>query len=231
MVYIYRWLYTPRGVAVLYVPLKNQHLLRTTLATSWGFIPASADADVPSGQHKSAFETLFEQTATDDDSPYFTIPTALCFRQDVCRGEDAIYTYLEKLSQEGSDAIASILGTEVLSDPEGDLRRCALATVRLPLDITAHEGAPQRKKISPYRPLTPQEMSTALEWIQSMLVNKYNTMVPLFEYAGAVWLRVSAQIYLEKRDYEWLGGVLRGLCERVGKRDVDFGKVLLQGKF
>jgi PERQ amino acid-rich with GYF domain-containing protein len=199
----------------LYVPLKNQHLLRTTLPTSWGFIdtPAAESAN----QGKSAFEILFEWTATEDDAPYFCIPTALQFIQKVCGGEAAIFAYLERLARHGSDAIAHILGTEVMTDPQGDLRRCAMSTIRLPLSIA---GGSNEFAKELYPVLAPADVSPALAWIQSKLIRDYKTTVPLFEYSGNLWVRVSAQIYLEKGDYIWLGEILKTLCERVGKEHV-----------
>ncbi|KAH2316256.1 hypothetical protein KXV26_005039, partial [Aspergillus fumigatus] len=117
------WLYTPRGSAILYVPLRNQHLIRTTLPTSWGFIPSpDSPTTAPSlmrssGSGKSAFEELFEFVATTDDTAYLCVPAALKFRSQVCGGEDRIYTYLEKLAMEAGNIVAAALGTEVMQEP------------------------------------------------------------------------------------------------------------------
>ncbi|KAL1965525.1 hypothetical protein VTN77DRAFT_5608 [Rasamsonia byssochlamydoides] len=256
----HKWLFTPRGCAVLYVPLRNQHLLRTTLPTSWGFIPAAASLDAPSpvaDDNKSAFELLFERTATTDDAAYFTVPDAIRFRQEVCGGEDRIYMYLETLAREAGDIIAAALGTEVLQEPGlkpgevSQLRRCAMATVRLPLAYYEEDTA-QANNIqpnnhnnsssssngngSPYPPLTTPESLTALTWLQSTLINEHSTMVPIIRYGGYFWVRVSAQVYLQRSDFEWLAGILREVCERVGRREFvegrggEGGDVKIQGK-
>jgi hypothetical protein len=52
-------------------------------------------------------------------------------------------------------------------------------------------------------------------WMERTLVDEFNTFVAIFEYNGKLWTRICGQIYLELRDFEWLGGVLKGLCERV----------------
>jgi hypothetical protein len=51
--------------------------------------------------------------------------------------------------------------------------------------------------------------------MQKTLVDEYNTFVAIYEYDGKLWTRISGQIYLELKDFEWLGGVLKSLCERV----------------
>lgn len=58
-------------------------------------------------------------------------------------------------------------------------------------------------------------MPTHIAWMERTLVDEFNTFVAIYEYDGKLWTRISGQIYLELKDFEWLGGVLKGLCERV----------------
>lgn len=292
----------------------------------------------------STLQTLFQFVATTDSSPYYCVPAALKFRNDILGGEEEIYRYIRNVAQRGADLLAMILGTEVMDDLDpgeglkamgsvegqvagrsgadssrwtGGLRDCAMANVLLPitivggkegsspqgrgslrsgpggggsagglspfgpmrrspsptpssgsvtpvttsfgsgrtpsLGIPAHLGhsysksssaalptAPARspslplslqvRNISPNSPFAPHRRSSAplvvtvqaedvpkhVAWMEKTLVDEFNTMVPIFEYKGRVWCRVSGQVYLELKDFEWLGGVLRTLCERVG---------------
>jgi hypothetical protein len=197
---------------------------------------------------KTTFELLFEHTAAKDDSAYFTVPAAIHFRQNVCGGEQRIYEYLEKLALEGGDIIAAKLGTEVLQETDlrpgetSPLRRCAMSCIRLPLayydtntNTNMSNSSNNKKKKNNndnnnpkkeppyyrdhYPPLSPTELSTAISFMHSTLMDRYNTAVPLITYSGYIWTRVCAQIYLQRSDFEWLGEVLEGLCERVGRRD------------
>ncbi len=59
------------------------------------------------------------------------------------------------------------------------------------------------------------DVHTHVAWMQKVLVDEFNTFVAIYEYDGKLWTRISGQIYLELKDFEWLGGVLKGLCERV----------------
>ncbi|KIX02100.1 uncharacterized protein Z518_08039 [Rhinocladiella mackenziei CBS 650.93] len=297
----HKWLYTPRGCAVLHVPKRNQHFIRTTYPTSHGYKPrenssASIRNPLPPTD-KSDFVNLFQFVATADNSPHYCVPAALNFRQNLCGGEEAIYNYIRDLAQRGADLLAMLLGTEVMDDLgagyglktmgsyeasdrrdggrigwSGGLRDCAMANVLLPITIvgafsrgsismgpggagsagglspalrqssygfpsagsttqslrSASGGttlAEPRRTPSPLSspslhsagPITIQEadVATHIAWMEKTLVDDYNTFVAIYEYDGKLWTRVCGQIYLELKDFEWLGGVLKTLCERV----------------
>ncbi|KAJ5460428.1 L-cysteine desulfhydrase-like protein lolT1 [Penicillium daleae] len=225
----HKWLYTPRSAAVLYVPKRNQHLLRTTLPTSWGFIPgadspatmASVLQDANSVKTKTPFEELFEFVATSDDSAYICVPAALKFRQEVCGGEDAIISYCIKLANEAADAVAAILGTDVMQEPDlkpgekSSMRQCAMTTVRLPIGVSDDGSAVPGAAVT----VTSQDAARVFGWIQTTLMEKHDTFVPVFRHGPWLWTRLSAQVFLEKSDFEWLGGILREMCNRVVRKE------------
>lgn len=291
----HKWLYTPRGCAVFFVPKRNQHLIRTSLPTSHGFIPSSKGVAEYSQNTKSDFIKLFQYTATIDNSPYYCVPAACNFREKLCGGEEAIYNHIRNIAQRGADILASVLGTEVMDDLDpgeglkamgsyeggdrragnwdgwsGGLRDCAMANVLLPIKIAGNRrqgslalgpggagsgggltlglgggrkfsagySSPQRSPSFPpdqlpwtdaHRSSSPTrtsedngpiivrktDLSTHITWMLKTLVNEFQTNVQIFEYNNKVWTRISGQIYLELKDFEWLGGVLKGLCERV----------------
>ncbi|KAJ5776587.1 uncharacterized protein N7511_001598 [Penicillium nucicola] len=228
----HKWLFTPRGCAVLYVPKRNQHVMRTTLPTSWGFIPAPDSAetiasvlqDPNSPAIKSAFEQLFEFVATSDDSAYICLPAALKFRAEVCGGEDAIISYCQKVANEGADAIAEILGTDVLQEPglqpgqESRMRQCALTTVRLPIAVSDDAGEALGNG-SALGVLSEDEARSAFSWMQNKLVDEYGTFLPVFRHGPWLWTRLSGQIYLDTSDFEEVGKSLKELCERVARKE------------
>ncbi|KAL4894970.1 aminotransferase family protein [Aspergillus ambiguus] len=223
----HKWLFVPRSCCVLYVPERNQHLIRTTMPTSWGYIPPpdapeTAPSVMQSGDStKTAFESLFEFVATNDDTPYFCVPEALKFRNEVCGGEQKIYFYLERLANEAANLVAMLLETDVLQEPnlgpgeQSQLRRCGMSTVRLPIATKDHSttGRPS------YYVLQEDEVGPTVNWFQTTLSYKYGTFVPIFAHGGWLWTRLSAQVYLEIRDFEWLGGILKEMCSDIKKRD------------
>ncbi|CAK3811454.1 PLP-dependent transferase [Lecanosticta acicola] len=207
----HKWLYVPRGCAVFYVPVRNQHLIRSSLPTSHGFVPRETEAafnPLPPSQ-KSEFVNQFEFVGTLDNSPYLCIPTALQWREKVrygeLKGEEAVMKYCVDVARQGGDKTAQILGTEVLENAEGTLRNCAFANVRLPLS---------------YSDLAGGDMNTAIsiaQWMSKTLLDEYNTFLALLIHAENFYVRLSGQIYLTEEDFDWAGNVLKEVCARAKK--------------
>jgi hypothetical protein len=201
--------------------------MRTTLPTSWGFIagpsspatPQSVLEDPNAVKEKSQFEELFEFVATSDDSAYICVPAALKFRREVCGGEESIMSYCIKLANEAADAVAAILGTDVLQEPDlkpgetSNMRQCAMTTVRLPIAV-ADEPVSGALVTVP-----PKKAPGVFGWIQKTLMQEHDTFVPVFRHGSWLWTRLSGQTFLEKSDFEWLGGILRDLCDRIARNE------------
>ncbi|KAL4879102.1 pyridoxal phosphate-dependent transferase [Aspergillus karnatakaensis] len=210
----HKWLYTPRSCAVLYVPTRHQHLIRTSLPTSWGYNPpasTSSEEDdgllpsvLPVGE-KPAFVTLFEFTGTADDSAYSCVPAALKFRKEICGGEEAIFNYLEELADVAGDVVAKALGTEILAPVSGEKVGCGMVNVRLPIKIASVAVGEEEKGVHVVRA---QDVSALGHWFHEQLVEK-GTFVPVFAHGDWFYTRLSAQVYLEKSDFEWLGAILK----------------------
>ncbi|KAI9681620.1 MAG: hypothetical protein M1829_000817 [Trizodia sp. TS-e1964] len=191
----HKWLFTPRGCCLLHVPQRNHHLIRSALPTSHGFAPLNSTVASPLlPSSKPPFVTNFEFTGTLDNAPLFCIGDALRFRQSVCGGEEAIMAYCQTLARTGGAAALRVLGTEILGDEAA--RRCAFATLRLPLTIGANEAA------------------RVVQWMNRVMIDEYATFVAIAWFADALWARFSAQVYLETSDFAWGAKVLKELCAR-----------------
>lgn len=207
----HKWLFAPRGCALLYVPERNQQLMRSTLPTSHGFVPTEAGAInnplPPSG--KSAFVTGFEFVGTVDNAPYVSVPAGIEFRKRCTwagqSGEEAINAFTSSQAREAGELVSGVLGTEVLENEEGTLGKCNFSNVRLPLEYAgvAHGDVGKAIKVA--------------QWIAKVLVGEYDTFIAVIFYADAWWVRLSAQIYLTMEDWKWAGGVLKEVCDRVEK--------------
>ncbi|KAM0425086.1 hypothetical protein ACHAPT_009646 [Fusarium lateritium] len=206
----HKWLHVPRGCAVFYVPQRNQALLPTTLATSHGYVPKLVKRTTPlPPSSKSPYITNFEFVGTLDNSPYLCVKDAIKWRQDVLGGEDAVLAYLWDLNKKGTDIVAKALNTVVMENSTGTLRNCAMGNVALPLWAGKGEGTV----------VPAEETQKAFQWMLTTLIDDYKTFLSLFIHGGRFWARFSAQVYLELEDYEWVGGVLKELCERVAKKE------------
>lgn len=209
----HKWLYTPRGSAVLYVPQRNQPLMRSSLPTSQAFEPRPRPGVVrmpnplpPSD--KSNFVQQFEFVGTVDSASLLCIPAALEFRHRVCGGEEAIMSYCWDLAREGGLAAAKILGTEVMDNEEGTLtRQSSMVMVRLPIEI---------RNVEKETAGVPIEQAPGVQaWICETLVKEHNTFIAIIWYKGRWWARFSAQIYLDESDFVWGAKVLKEISEKI----------------
>ncbi|KAI0442912.1 pyridoxal phosphate-dependent transferase [Xylaria telfairii] len=193
----HKWLFVPRGCAVFYVPLRNQHMIATSIPTSHGYVPKFGTRFNPlPPSSKSAFVNNFEFVGTVDSSPFVCVKEAMSWREQVLGGEAKIMEYTQTLAQEGGKAVARILGTQVLDNKSGTMSRCAMTNVALPLDVGLASINTQN-------------------WMFTTMVKEYKTFIALIIHAGKLWARLSAQVYLEMEDFEWAGHMLLELCERV----------------
>ena len=218
----HKWLHVPRGCAVFYVPLRNQHLIRSSVPTSHGFVPLPGPGEEPRfnplpPSKKSAFVNMFEFIGTLDNSPYLCVKDSIQWRKEVLGGEERIIPALTELARAGGKRVAEILGTKVLDNEEQSMTRCAMVNVALPLAVQPAEGSELDASLSGL-PLVPKEdIGVVTNWILERLVYEYNTFVALFVYSGQWWARLSAQVYLEMEDFDWGGRMLREVCDRVAK--------------
>ncbi|KAF3482825.1 uncharacterized protein GIQ15_02149 [Arthroderma uncinatum] len=243
----HKWLFTPRGCAVFYVPMRNQHLIRTTMPTSHGFLPVpgvlktgseEGEQDDPYSQpfdilcNQSNFELQFEWTGTNDDIPFLCVPESVKYRKEVCGGEEKIMNYCNNLAFEAGNRVAQMFGTDVLGefcssgafDPakekESEFRKCAFANVRLPITLVDDQKATLGKLSRPeWLVVKASDATSTCRWMERQLIQKHHTMSPCYVHAGSIWTRLSAQIYLEVSDFEWLAGVFKGLFERLAVED------------
>lgn len=188
----------PRGCALLYVPFKNQHIIKTTLPTSGGYETPKVRSTMTSSEY---FVRLFVKVSTNDTTPYVCIPAALQFRQDNCGGEDKIRGYCERIAREGGLRMAEIFGTEVLENKSQTLGRCCFTNVKLPLSLPQLGATASDGKIIP-------------KWIQEKTPEEYETYIPTKFFEGEFWSRVSGQIYLTLEDFDWAASTLLELCRR-----------------
>jgi selenocysteine lyase/cysteine desulfurase len=210
---VHKWFFVPRGCALLYVPERNQPLMRSSLPTSHGFVAKTGVSfrnPLPPN-NKGEFVNNFEFVGTIDNTSYLVTPDAIEFREKVCGGEKAIMEYCHKLAKEGGNAVAKILGTRIMDNSTGTLTKdSCLVNVLLPLEISP-------SKIAGKNCIDPGNGAIATEWMQEALIENFNTFMPIYFFQGQWWTRLSAQIYLELSDFEWAGAALKAICERAGR--------------
>ncbi|ATY65044.1 aminotransferase family [Cordyceps militaris] len=211
----HKWLHVPRGCAILYCPLRNQDMIATPLSTSHGYVPRTAvRRDVLPPNTKPPFVNRFELVATKDRSQDIVTKDAIAWRRDVCGGEARIMAYLWDLNKRGSRHVAARLRTEVLENTKGTLTNCAMANIALPIWLPGGTGkgagAHEEDMVVPE-----DEAVQVRLWMMQTMKDEYHTLMPLFWMDDRMWVRTSAQIYLDMKDYEYAAKVLEELAARV----------------
>ncbi|RYP63401.1 hypothetical protein DL771_009299 [Monosporascus sp. 5C6A] len=216
----HKWLHVPRGCAVLYVPFRNQGLITSTVPTSHGYVSKTNKRFNPLPQsNKSAFVTNFEFTGTTDRTPYICVPAAIKWRKDFLGGEKRVMKYTQTLAKEGGRKAAHILGTEVLDNPSGTMSNCSMTNVALPLRFVDTDDTLETGGSSSELKIPAVDTQQAREWMAKALIDDYKTFLPIFVYSNRFWTRISAQVYLDIKDFEWIGQALLELSRRAAARE------------
>ncbi|KAI9833917.1 MAG: hypothetical protein M1819_003426 [Sarea resinae] len=228
----HKWLFVPRGCAIFYIPTRNQHLIRSTLPTSHGFVPLPDPSNPTPYTHypfmvKSAvpppFYQAFSFVGTTDNTPFLCLPAALDFRSRVCGGEQKIMDHNIALAQQGAHLIADALGTEVMDNAAHTLTKCALANIRLPLYVSGTKANQETTEAASSTedaiPVAAEHIGAVTTFLATRMMSESHTFIPVFFYDDKWFARVSGQVYLSLDDFEFGARVLKELCERVRKEE------------
>lgn len=180
----HKWLYAPKGSAVLWVkPSWQQVIIPTVISASWegGVV-----------QQPTRFLNRFQYTGTRDYTPFAATAAALSFRETV--GEERIMTYCSELAQWAQTYLAQRWGTEYL----------------LPAENTAFMIHP---RVPTNDPIIATALVAALTSQYNINVVLLPLTDPQTD-ERTYWFRLSSQIYLERADFVALGdAVLRVLAD------------------
>ncbi|KAK4465341.1 pyridoxal phosphate-dependent transferase [Cladorrhinum samala] len=224
----HKWLHVPRGCAVLYVPKRNQDLIRSSLPTSHGFLPLPAEpSGGVGGDRKRRLNELapgdsnpwinqFNFVGTVDNSPYLCVRDAIEWRKEVLGGEDKIIKGLMEMARAGGKIVADILGTEVFDNDEGTMTGSSMVNVVLPLAVE-EAAAAEKSGAGVVFEVKKEDAEAVGQFIVNALTDEFKTFIPIFLYKGRWLARLSAQVYLELEDFEWAGQRLKEIVERIKK--------------
>ncbi|KAI0775301.1 PLP-dependent transferase [Trametes elegans] len=195
----HKWMYAKRGCAALYVPKRNQYIIKSSIPTSHQYVRPDSEDYKTKGTN---FVAQHEWTGTTDETPYVTVPDALAFREWL-GGEKAINNYCHQLALDGRKRLAEVMGTRVL-DESGELT-LNMPNVQLPLPVEKTRG-----EVYTYEQLV--EINRTL---QHKLLLEWKTYAAHYFHNGAWWCRCSAQVYNEVSDFEYLGKAFNAVCKEI----------------
>jgi isopenicillin-N epimerase len=145
--------------------------------------PFAVHPTVISHAYGQGFTAEFDKVGTRDPSAWLAVPAAIGFHERL--GGAALRARNAGLARAAGMQLADGLGTECGAPPE---MFGAMATVRLPWD-----GACDR---------------AAAGSVHDALWRGYRIEVPVMPFAGQLWLRLSAQAYNDRDDYDALAAAL-----------------------
>ncbi|KAK7456459.1 hypothetical protein VKT23_010708 [Stygiomarasmius scandens] len=189
----HKWLFSKRSCAVLYVPKRNQHVIKTTFPTSAMYIPLGERKDGGDG-----FAGMFTWTGTIDFIPYLSTAHALHFRSWL-GGEEKINEYCKKIGREGAKRMSEILDTEEM-DPKGEYEY-NMVNIALPIQCPLDAGVDLLRQIDAlYR---------------KKMIMERNMFSPAYWHNGKWWTRCSGQVWTEVDDFEKVAHVLKDVCKDI----------------
>jgi isopenicillin-N epimerase len=166
-------------------------------AHKWLYAPKGAAflwaaADAQEGLHPTVishgfgkgFQAEFGWTGTRDPSAWLAVPAAIAFYRGI--GDGAVRRHNQDLARRAADLLIARLGTGPASPPS---MRGAMATIELPTNLPGEV-----------------EVGRALN---ARIWEKHRIEVPIFAFAGKLWVRISAQVYNELAEYEALADALK----------------------
>jgi isopenicillin-N epimerase len=181
----HKWLCTPKGAAFLHVRSDRQAQIRP-LSISHGANSPRTD--------RSRFRLEFDWTGTDDPTPYLCIPESIRYLGSLLPGGwPALMERNRALALEARGIVCRALG---VAPPCPDSMIGTLATIPLP------DGIPG----SPRPPLF-------LDPLQDALLERYRIEIPIVPWPAHPkrWVRLSAQLYNRREQYEYLAQALKEL--------------------
>ena len=178
-----RWLYSPKGSALVWVDPAKQHLIHPNVISYEGL-------------GSTPFQLQFSYTGTKDYSPFLAMADALDFRETILGGEDRVMEYIHHLAVAGGNSLANAWHTTTLTD---DSWIGAMTNVRLPAAAVKCCGANAK--------------NPGVGALSLQLLEKYNTWVPFYLWQGSCYTRVSAQVYNELSDFQMLADAVLELIE------------------
>ncbi|MGD9688956.1 MAG: aminotransferase class V-fold PLP-dependent enzyme [Phycisphaerales bacterium] len=179
----HKWMCAPKGSAFLYVRSDRQHAIRP-LVISHGANSRRTD--------RSRFRLEFDYVATRDYSPWLATPVAVDALESIIPGGwPEIVRRNRALALQARSILADALGTP-RTCPDSMIG--AMATAILP-DRAAREG----------------DQTRYADPLQDRLVNRWRIQVPIIPFPAPPrrHVRVSAQVYNQIGQYEYLAAALK----------------------
>ncbi|KAL1412461.1 hypothetical protein Q8F55_000206 [Vanrija albida] len=196
----HKWLMSHRSVAILYVPKRNQRIIRSSYPT--GHYYESERYPTTTGHvHPWNFLNQFHWNGTQDFSPVVTVVDTVAFRKKI-GGEDRIIAYNHSLAVAGGKRLAKRWNTVLMENDAGELT-AAMVNVELP-------GLP---------PAVPSEEGRMAKIFYEEF-QSHNCWAAVYVHDNKWWTRLSAQVWNELSDFDAVAKAFESVAERVKRGEL-----------
>lgn len=192
---LHKWLYVPRGCAVLYADPRIQGKIHT-MPISFSYLDEDAELQLDPEDIKNRFIDKFSFVGSKTYAQISCIVPAIEFRKFI-GGEKAIANYCHELCLKVGQEITENVwpGTHILENESKSLTT-AMINIEVPIDKFAKDVGSKGLDVTDI-----SEVKKCVDAIQYHLAYKDNTYVQLFVHHGKFCCRFSCQIYNELEDY------------------------------
>lgn len=210
---LHKWLYVPRGCAVLYVDAKHFSSIQTMPIAS-SFVD---DEDSLSYPREMELVEKFKFIATKTFAQVSCIEAAINFRKNACGGESSIYDYCHDLCHRVGLLVTKDKwhGMSILND--GNDTVTTMVNIEVPIDHIAKREDIVLDNSSNLQ--QDQFLGVSRKFVEEEMINKYHTFVPLFYHNNKFYARFSCQIYNELDDYDYASDVVLKVLKSLFRSD------------
>lgn len=187
---LHKWFFVPKSCAILYVNEKHHDIMAPFPLA----LPTLSESLHDSHNLINKFCHSYVQTYS---TAVDCISTAISFRTQECRGENAIREYQMFLRSQAIESILTIFGpgTELLENKNKTLRTPGLFNIKYPM-IGRNEQILKRFQSHP------NAFADFRQRYINTMIKEFKIYVPIFIYNNAIWLRFSVAVYNTIEDYE-----------------------------
>lgn len=207
---LHKWLFVPRGCAVLYVNSKHHDIIQTMPISHSYKLPGATTnptslVKLMSPDSPNLLISKFEFYGTGNFSLRMSVIPAIEFRKNVCGGEQKIYDYCHGLAVEVGEKLLAKYKTSYLENDEKTLTT-TMVNVELPdIGYTPEYYAANQGRI---------ELETHVE-----MLYERKAFTPVIVHNGKIYARLSCQLYNEYEDYEKAMDILLEVLRESAAKD------------
>lgn len=190
---LHKWLFTPRGCAMLYVS-PSHHGEIQTFPISHSYV--DDHSTLTNEKQESLLVDKFAFTGSTSFASYISAIDAIEFRKTTCGGEQKILDYCHQLALEAATVVSANWDNATVLDNEEHTLITAMVNVKVPLSKYV-DG-----------PLEESKVLKVKDYVEEKLIQEFKTFAPMCFHNGSLWCRFSCEVYNDISDYDYASNAI-----------------------